>query len=115
VEEKYDFGLARSAIPLGHQDCQDAHDKVYGLLGLVAGPVVDVDLNISTFELFERVLALVKPRIYARGYQYTQEFTSRLATNLGLCHDQGVDRVVTDFLVGYKASGEQGKPSNNSR
>lgn len=93
----------------GHQNCQDPHDKVYGLLGLVYGPVMAVDLNISTLELFRQVLELEKPRIYARGYRYSQEFTTKLATNLGLWYVKGVYRVIAEFLVSYEAD-EMTKP-----
>lgn len=84
------------------QECQDTHDKIYGLLGLVSKPKIKIDISIITTNLFREILRLEKEKIYARRYGYASEFTARLLTALGLDCLESARQIKTEFLKGYR-------------
>ncbi|KAH3916584.1 hypothetical protein HBI56_047660 [Parastagonospora nodorum] len=85
-----------------HQECRDTHDRVYGLLGLVHEPKVNIDLDISTLGLFEKVINSDKSKIFARGYEYAEEVTTKVMVSLGLDGSENAARIRTAYLKSYR-------------
>lgn len=86
----------------GHHECQDTHDKVYGLLGLVRKSQITINLTISTTNLLAEVFRLEEKKIYARRYRYADEFAAKLLRSMGLEIDETAKRIKTEFLTKYK-------------
>jgi hypothetical protein len=80
------------------QECQDPHDQVYGLLGLVHKPKIKVDLTKSICEFFEEIMDLDGTKILARRYAYAEDFTARLMRSLDLNDVDNMIRIRTNFL-----------------
>ena len=96
------LALHEALFRWSHQDCGVTHDKVYGLLGLVAKPQIKIDLSISILDLFEEVLRLERKVVYARGYKYSRDFTTKLLKSLGMEGVEDAERIKTDFLGGWR-------------
>ncbi|KAH7087399.1 heterokaryon incompatibility protein-domain-containing protein [Paraphoma chrysanthemicola] len=84
------------------QQCRGAHDKVYGLLGLVAKPEITIDLSIRIEDLFRQVLRLEQKKIYAKGYAYAESFATQLLASLGLEHGEDARAIKAEFLDAYR-------------
>jgi hypothetical protein len=84
------------------QDCGVTHDKVYGLLGLVAKPRIKIDLSISMLDLLDEVLKLERERIYKKGYKYAIDFTTKLLVSLKIENVESAKTMKTMFLKGYR-------------
>jgi hypothetical protein len=109
VETKQDWKKPRKRSDLhdvlylwSHHECRDAHDKVYGLLGLVSNPKITIDLSIRIIDLFQEVLRVEEKKIFARKYGYASEFAAKLLTSLGLDGDVEARKIKTEFLKGYR-------------
>ncbi|KAF2106390.1 hypothetical protein BDV96DRAFT_654776 [Lophiotrema nucula] len=81
-----------------HHECRDIHDKVYGLLGLVSGTKLRVDLDKTLPDLFSDVLRLESWSIYAKGYVYADEFATKLLHDLQLSKNSTAQQTKLDFL-----------------
>ena len=52
--------------------------------------------------LFDEVLRLERKVVYARGYKYSRDFTTKLLKSLELEGVEDAERIKTDFLGGWR-------------
>jgi hypothetical protein len=80
------------------QECRDTQDRIYGLLGLVSKPELRVDFTKSPLDLFGDLLRLERRKIYAYGYEYAEDFATKLLNSLRLSDNKNAKRLKTEFL-----------------